>query len=104
MYVLRPVLHLGLDYLSFRNRDTMNMKTNDIKKGMRIKLANGWYGTMLDNKRGNIRLAEVEGIYKEIGSIYAHDIISVEQPDGVWHVVEHTKQQKQTADAVANLM
>lgn len=104
MYVLRPVLHLGLDYLSFRNRDTMNMKTNDIKKGMRIKLANGWYATMLDNKRGNIRLAEVEGIYKEIGSIYAHDIISVEQPDGVWHVVEHTKQQKQTADAVANLM
>ena len=104
MYVLRPVLHLGLDYLSFRNRDTMNMKTNDIKKGMRIKLANGWYGTVLDNKRGNIRLAEVEDIYKEIGSIYAHDIISVEQPDGVWHVVEHTKQQKQTADAVANLM
>ena len=82
----------------------MNMKTNDIKKGMRIKLANGWYATMMDNKRGNIRMAEVEGIYTEIGSIYAHDIISVEQPDGVWHVVEHTKQQKQTAIAVANLM
>lgn len=79
------------------------MTTNDIKKGMRIKLANGWYATMLDNKRGNIRLAEVEGIHKEIGSIYAHDIISVEKPDGIWHTVELTKQQKQTATAVSAL-
>lgn len=103
MYVLRPVMHLGLDTFLHNRWDTVTMKTNDIKKGMRIKLANGWYGTMLDNKRGNIRLAEVEGIYKEIGSIYAHDIISVEQPDGVWHVVEHTKQQKQTANAVSQI-
>jgi hypothetical protein len=101
--VLRPVLHLGVDLFFHHHRELVTMKTNDIKKGMRIKLANGWYGTMMDNKRGNIRLAEVEGIHKEIGSIYAHDIISVEQPDGVWHVVEHTKQQKQTADAVSNL-
>ena len=70
------------------------MRTNDIKSGMRFKLANGWYGTMKDNKRGNIRLAEVE-----IGSIYAHDIISVEKPDGIWHTIELTKSQVQTARA-----
>lgn len=79
------------------------MTTNDIKSGMRFKLANGWYGTMKDNKRGNIRLAEVEGLYTEIGSIYAHDIISVEKPDGIWHTIELTKSQVQTARAVAEL-
>ena len=29
---------------------------------------------MMDNKKGNIRLAKVYGIYTEIGSIYATDI------------------------------
>lgn len=59
------------------------MKTNDIKKGMRIVLRNGWEATMYDNARGNIRLAEVEGHYTEIGSIYAHDIAAV-RVDGTW--------------------
>ena len=51
-----------------------NMKTNDIKKGTRIQLFNGWYGTMMDNARGNIRIVDVEGIYREVGSVYSHDI------------------------------
>lgn len=102
---LRPVLHLDMgNFHNTPSGSAMSMKTNDIKKGMRFRLANGWYGTMLDNKRGNIRLAEVEGIYKEIGSVYAHDIISVEQPDGVWHTIELTEQQKQTAHAVSELL
>ena len=50
------------------------MLTNDIKKGTRVRLKNGWYATIMDNKKGNIRMAEVEGYYTEIGSIYAHDI------------------------------
>lgn len=69
------------------------MKTNDIKKGMRIRLRNGWYATMQDNKRGNIRMAEVEGIYTEIGSVYGHDIISVLVGDA-WQEVEHTEAQR----------
>ena len=40
------------------------MKTNDIKKGMRVKLANGWEGTMADNMRGSTRVVEVEGFYR----------------------------------------
>jgi hypothetical protein len=42
------------------------MKTNEIKKGMRVKLRNGWYGTMMDNQRGTTRMVEVEGYYTEI--------------------------------------
>ena len=69
------------------------MSTNDIKKGMRFKLACGWHGIMEDNKKGNIRLANVEGIYSEIGSVYSHDIVSV-LVNGEWVPVEHNDKQK----------
>ena len=65
------------------------MLTNEIKKGMRIKLRNGWFGTMFDNKRGNTRLVDVEGTYREIGSVYSFDIMQVEV-DGIWQRVQHT--------------
>ena len=79
------------------------MKTNDIKKGMYFRLQNGWYATMMDNVRGNIRMAEVEGMYTEIGSVYAHDIVLVQGADGTWTRVEHTKAQiklRATVEAV----
>ena len=57
------------------------MTTNDIRKGMRFKPANGWLATMKDNKRGNIHVAKVEGIHTEIGSVYTHDIIAVQKDD-----------------------
>ena len=69
------------------------MKTNDLKKGMRVLLRNGWYATIMDNKRGNSRLAEVEGIVTEIGSVYAHDIVKVRKDEGIWENVEHTEKQ-----------
>lgn len=74
------------------------MKTNDIKKGMNILLKNGWYATMMDNKKGNIRTAEVQGYVTETGSIYAADIDMVELPDGGWEKVEATDKQKQVAN------
>lgn len=70
------------------------MLTNDIKSGARIQLRNGWYATMHDNKKGNSRLAEVEGYYTEMGSVYAHDIMAV-LVNGQWQTVEHTDKQKQ---------
>ncbi len=73
------------------------MKTNDIKKGTRIRLANGWNATMYDNKKGNIRMAEVEGIYTEIGSVYSHDIIAAINAEGYWEAVEHTPAQVKLA-------
>jgi len=77
----------------------MKVKTNDLKKGTRILLRNGWYGTLKDNKKGNIRFAEVEGLYTELGSVYSHDIVEAQLPtdntdnSGRWVEVEHTKSQ-----------
>jgi len=47
---------------------------NDIKKGDVGYQKNGWKFEMMDNKKGNIRMAKVYGLYTEIGSIYATDI------------------------------
>jgi len=78
------------------------MFTNDIKKGMRVILANGWYGTMMDNMKGNIRMVNVEGFCTEIGSVYAWDISQVINPDGTIVKVTLTEKQlktKKMADA-----
>lgn len=52
----------------------MSVTSNDLKKGTRVILFNGWEAQLLDNKKGNIRMAEVYGDYTEMGSIYATDI------------------------------
>lgn len=78
------------------------MKTNDIKKGMRIQMANGWKGTMMDNVKGNTRMAEIEGFETEIGSVYAHDIMWV-VVDNKAVKVEHTDKQLQLKEQI-NLM
>lgn len=69
------------------------IKTNDLKKGTRVQLTNGWYATIADNLRGNTRLATVEGYVTELGSIYSHDIARAEVANN-WVTVGHTKQQE----------
>ena len=72
------------------------MKTNDLKKGTRIELACGWFATLVDNRKGNTRIADVEGDFREMGSVYSHDIIrALVEKDGqmVWVLVEHTANQ-----------
>lgn len=70
------------------------IKTNDIKEGDRIQLTNGWYGTMKDNKKGNTRMAEIEGIFLETGSIYAWDIhVAKKHGTNEWLPVELTEAQ-----------
>lgn len=64
---------------------------------MRFRLRNGWLATMQDNRKGNIRMAEVEGVFTETGSVYAHDIVSVLIGD-TWQPVEHTGQQAKVRD------
>lgn len=73
------------------------MTTNEIKKGMRFLLKNGWYATMADNRKGNIRMATVEGDYTETGSVYAHDIVSVLIGEA-WQPVTITGQQAKVRD------
>lgn len=77
------------------------MKTNDIKKGMKIRtnqLGTLVDGTMEDNLRGNIRCiftkASEIGLYNEYGSVYAYNIIEVYRQDiDEWVKVEHTAKQ-----------
>jgi len=67
-------------------------KTNDLKKGTRIKLRNGWEADLVDNRKGNIRDAKVYGTFTEIGSIYSHDMVKYKDGDE-WKAIEHTKSQ-----------
>ncbi len=68
------------------------MLTNDLKKGDRIGLRNGWMATILDNRKGNTRLCEVEGFCTEMGSVYAHDIMF--KVMGTWRQeITHTPEQ-----------
>ena len=76
------------------------MKTSEIKKGMRILLSNGWYGTMMDNMRGTTRLAEVEGFYTEMGSVYSYDIVAVEV-NGQFQKVDYTEKELKLKKSVA---
>ena len=85
------------------------MTTNEIKKGMKIKsvqLGVPVTGIMLDNKTGNTRLVDVKGsevgFFDEMGSVYAHDIILVEQNSN-WVEVEHTEKQLKLKKSLANM-
>jgi hypothetical protein len=73
------------------------IKTNDIKKGRRVMLRNGWEADICDNAKGNTRLAKVYGFETEMGSVYSHDIVKVKSlGDNTlekWEKVEHTEKQ-----------
>jgi len=78
------------------------MKTNELKKGARVRLRNGWYATIYDNAKGNTRMAQVEGYYTEIGSVYSHDIVEAHMPGG-WVTVEHTPAQVKLREQVERM-
>jgi hypothetical protein len=76
------------------------MKTNDIKKGTNIRtkqLGVSVNGIMMDNLKGNTRLIKTRGsevgMFDEIGSVYATDIVMAENSEGVWEDVEYTDKQ-----------
>jgi len=76
------------------------MKTNDIKKYTKIRTKQLGVivgGIMMDNMRGNTRLIETfgseVGLFDEIGSVYATDIVMAENSEGTWEDVEYTDKQ-----------
>ena len=82
------------------------MKTNDIKKGTKIRtkqLGVSVSGVMMDNLKGNTRLIKTKGsevgMFDEMGSVYSHDITEVEV-DGEWVEVEHTEKQMKLKEKV----
>jgi hypothetical protein len=78
------------------------MKTNDLKRGSRVMLANGWAADIMDNMKGNTRLAKVYGFETEIGSVYSHDIVFV-MIGGEPIPIEHTKEQLKLKDQIERI-
>ena len=79
------------------------MKTNDIKKGTNIRtkqLGVSVSGVMMDSLKGNTRLIKTfgseVGLFDEIGSVYATDIIMAENSEGIWEDVEYTDKQRKS--------
>jgi len=82
--------------------------TNDLKKGTRVLLRNGFYATLLDNRKGTTRLADVEGIVRESGSIYSHDIMKAFLPIGMGGaletvVIKHSASQKNLRTSIVTM-
>lgn len=72
------------------------VKSNELNKGDRVKLANGWEARLEDNqRRSSTRLATVYGLETEMGSVYTHDIVARLNPDGTSEPVEHSEAQTQ---------
>jgi hypothetical protein len=84
---------IGSVVITLRNLNNYIMKnitSKDINKNDVVLLRDtGWKATILDGyKNRTTRLAEVEGFFTEIGSIYASDIHSVFR-NGTWIPVNH---------------
>ena len=79
------------------------MLQNDMKKGQLGVLRNGWRFRIEDNKKGNIRMATVYGFATEMGSIYTHDIESLEV-DGRSELLEQTPAQKKNSARIQSWM
>jgi hypothetical protein len=70
------------------------MFTNELKKGDKVRLNNGWDAKIEDNQRGNTRLATVYGLFTEMGSVYSHDIVFKYNADGSTTKIEYTPAQE----------
>ncbi len=73
------------------------MLANDMKKGTQIVMLSGELGTIMDNRKGMIRVAEVEGVFTDMGSIYIDDIDLVLTDDG-WEKIEFNQSQQKRID------
>ena len=63
-------------------------------------------GEMMDSLKGNTRLIETKGsevgLFDEMGSVYAYDIVAAEV-DGEWVNVEHTEKQLKLRATVSQM-
>lgn len=78
--------------------------SNDLRKGDVVRMrGTGWKATIADNKKGNIRMATVEGIFTETGSVYVWDIECLIDAAGVEFPVALTPKQEKAKLAVKAL-
>lgn len=73
--------------------------SNEIKDGDVFVQTNGWVGEMVDNMRGNTRVANIHGFFTEAGSIYVWHISQVVK-DGVLRNIKLTPKQKKDKDDI----
>ncbi len=67
--------------------------SNDLKDGDVFIQTNGWVGEIVDNGRGNTRIANIHGFCAEAGSIYVWDISQVAK-EGVLRRIQLTPKQE----------
>jgi hypothetical protein len=70
------------------------IRTDQLKKGARVRMRNGWEAIVVEPCNGNTLIAKVFGDFTETGSVYAHNIVATEV-DGKWVEVEMTEEQMQ---------
>lgn len=70
------------------------IRTDQLKKGARVRMRNGCEAVIVKECDGNTLIAKVFGAFTETGSVYAHNIIAAEI-DGLWIEVEMTEEQSQ---------
>jgi len=81
----------------FTKSANAKIRTDQIKKGTRIKLRSGWEAIVEKKCDGVTLIAKVIGAFTETGSIYAHDVVAA-YIDGTWEEIELTEEQKQSCE------
>lgn len=79
----------------------MKVSIKEVKKGDRVRLANGWEADVMDNTvNQQTRVCRVYGFETEMGSVYSTDIAYVRRAVfndteryQAWMTVEHTPSQ-----------
>ena len=85
---------------------TNKIRRNDLKKGDIVGTKDGWKAEIMDDKKGNIRLAKVHGPFTDIGSVYTYDIDHVIQfkgKPGKW-IIEYTPAEQKQVDRIKGFM
>ena len=79
-------------YNPFLKSGNTKIRTNQLKKGARVRMRNGCEAIVVKECDGNTLIAKVFGAFTETGSIYAHNIVATDV-DGKWVEVEITEEQ-----------
>jgi len=77
--------------------------SNDIKEGDVFVQTNGWVGEMVDNMKGNTRVANIHGFFTEAFCIYVWDISQVAK-DGVLRDIKLTPKQWKDKERISSGM
>ncbi len=78
----------------FLKSGNTKIRTDQLKRGTRVRLRSGWEAIVIKKRDGNTLIAEVFGDFAETGSIYAHDVVAA-FVDGKWVNVEMSEEQLQ---------